>query len=103
MEDFDPTEYVQLADFIDERIASRIAKQPTLRPLDVTVLRLEPGDVLAVYLPADRTQEQAGDVGDFVVEQLRIAGHANVPVGVYLGDIEVEIIRPGDPDETEES
>lgn len=70
----------------------------TLKVAEVSVLRLQPGDVLALrFDPAtwpDPDGAGTGEASDQVLQALDAAGHGDVPVLAFWGGVQIEVVRP---------
>lgn len=64
----------------------------TLREVDVAVIRLEPGDMLACHFPANA--RNIGDAIDALREALNDAGHTDIPLLAFWDGVRYEIVRP---------
>lgn len=60
------------------------------------ILRLQPGDVLALQFPGVLSREVATTVGANMKAVLAKAGHQDVPVAVLMDGVTVAIIRQAD-------
>lgn len=87
---------MELNDRIDSIVQGRLRQRGM--PLDVEVLRLQPGDVLAVHV-GEMPQETAAAIGDWVISVLTQAGHADVPVAVFIGNARLAVVRPEEAEE----